>query len=303
MGNTCFVIVGPTAVGKTAFAIALAKYFSTKIISADSRQCYTELNIGVAKPAEEELQAVPHYFINSHSINDTVNAVVFEQYALQKVAEIFKNHNTAVIVGGTGLYVKAFCDGIDEIPAVDVEIRKNIIAQYTQHGLQWLQNEVKKHDPIYFANGENKNPQRMMRALEIILSTRKSITEFKTFTKKERPFTIVKIGLQLPKEQLHKNINHRVDTMLQQGLLNEVESLTPFKNYNALQTVGYKEIFSYLNGDIQLNEAIAQIKINTRHYAKRQMTWFIKDEAIKWINPLSFLAEESLAAFATTLHR
>jgi tRNA dimethylallyltransferase len=283
MKKTCLVIVGSTAVGKTTLAIQLAQHFNTSIISADSRQCFKELNIGVAKPSADELQLVPHYFINSHSINEEVNAASFEKYALQKANEIFAQHDTAVLVGGTGLYVNAFCSGIDEVPAIDPAIREKIIAHYEQNGLEWLQNEVQKNDPVYFAKGEMKNPQRLMRALEVKLSSGKSIIEFQTRQKKQRDFNIIKIGLEQPKEQLHKNINHRVDSMMEQGLLAEVENLLPYKNLNALQTVGYKELFDYFDGNTTLTNAIEGIKINTRQYAKRQMTWFKKDEGIKWV--------------------
>ncbi len=284
-GKTCIIIAGPTAVGKTALAIQLAQYFNTQIISADSRQCFKELNIGVAKPSAEELQLVTHHFINSHSINEEVNAAIFEQYALQKVNEIFTQHNTAVMVGGTGLYIKSFCNGIDEVPAIDSFIREKIITGYEKNGLEWLQNEVEKNDPLYFNQGETKNPQRLMRALEVKLSIGKSITAFQTRQKKQRSFNIIKIGLELPKEQLHKNINHRVDAMMQQGLLAEVEKLLPYKNLNALQTVGYKELFGYFDGSLTMAGAIERIKINTRQYAKRQMTWFKKDTEIKWFSP------------------
>lgn len=290
MKKTCIVIAGPTAVGKTSFAISLAQQLQTQIISADSRQCFKELNIGVAKPSAEELQLIPHYFINSHSVNEEVNAAVFEQYALQKVNDILKQHDTAIMVGGTGLYIKAFCDGIDQLPDIDAAVRENIIAHYEANGLGWLQNEVEKNDSAYFAKGEIKNPQRLMRALEVKLSSGKSITDFQTQQKKERDFNIVKIGLELPKETLVQNINNRVDIMMKQGLLDEVKALQPFKNLNALQTVGYRELFDYLRGDLKLNDAVERIKINTRQYAKRQMTWFKKDTAIKWITgnlPLS----------------
>jgi tRNA dimethylallyltransferase len=296
--KTCIVIAGPTAVGKTALAIQLAQHFSTSIISADSRQCFKELNIGVAKPSAEELQLVPHYFINSHSINQEVNAALFEQYALQKINEIFTVKNIAIMVGGTGLYIKAFCNGIDEVPVIDPAVREKIITSYEQDGLAWLQNEVKKNDPVYFAKGEIKNPQRLMRALEVKLSTDKSILEFQTQQKKQRDFKIIKIGLELPKEQLHKNINHRVDIMMEQGLLAEVESLLPYKNFNALQTVGYKELFDYFDGNISLTGAVERIKINTRQYAKRQMTWFKKDVEINWGKTLDY---ESIITLATTL--
>lgn len=285
MKKTCIVIAGPTAVGKTTFAIQLAQHLNTQIISADSRQCFKELNIGVARPSEEELQMVTHYFIASHSIQEEVNAVVFEQYALQKINEIFNHHDTAVMVGGTGLYIKAFCDGIDELPPINETIRQKIIEGYNQSGLVWLQNEVAEKDPVYFAKGEIKNPQRLMRALEVKISSGRSIMEFQTKQKKQRDFDIVKIGLELPKEQLIQNIHNRVDAMMEQGLLNEVTALQPYKHLNALQTVGYRELFDHLDGLASLESAIERIKINTRQYAKRQMTWFKKDPELHWVTP------------------
>jgi len=285
MNKICIVIVGPTAVGKTSLAVQTALHFKTEIISADSRQCFKELNIGVAKPFAEELQQVKHHFISSHSIKDEMNTAVFEQYALDKAATIFKDHDVAVVVGGTGLYVKTFCQGIDEVPVVDEKIRKKINADYEWEGLEWLQKEVEKNDPLYYAKGEIKNPHRLLRALEVKLSTGKSIIEFQTQEKKHRPFDIIKIGLELPREQLHKNINSRVDAMMKAGLLEEVKKLVPYKKLNALQTVGYRELFGHLIGDITLEDAVEIIKINTRQYAKRQMTWFKKDEEVKWCEP------------------
>ncbi len=284
MTKTCIVIAGPTAVGKTSIAIQLAQHLNTQIISADSRQCFKELNIGVAKPLVAELQLIKHYFINSHSIQQNVNAVVFEKYALEKVHEIFLHADIAIIVGGTGLYIKAFCDGINELPNIDRVIRENIITGYKKNGLEWLQNEVNKNDQLYFSKGEIKNPQRLMRALEVKLSSGKSIIDFQTQQKKERDFNILKMGLELPKDQLHININSRVDKMLKDGLLDEVKKLETHKNLNALQTVGYKELFDYLDDEISLDNAIERIKINTRQYAKRQMTWFKKDAEINWMN-------------------
>ncbi len=283
--KTCIVIAGPTAVGKTSFAVNLANHLQTQIISADSRQCFTELNIGVAKPSAAALQSVHHYFINSHSIHDEVNAAVFEQYALQKVQQIFSTHNTAIMVGGTGLYIKAFCEGIDALPEIDLSVREYINTAYRQQGLQWLQNEIEKNDPVYFSKGEIKNPQRLMRALEIKLSSGKSITQFQTQQKKQRDFNIIPIGLELPKEALIKNINQRTNEMMQAGLLDEVIKLQPYKNLNALQTVGYKEIFDHLAGNTSLEYAVEKIKINTRQYAKRQMTWFKKITGLKWVSP------------------
>ena len=282
--KTVIIICGPTAVGKTAVALSLAKHFHTEIISADSRQCFKELKIGVARPSDEELKEVPHHFIASHSINDDINAGQFEQYALQKVNELFQRHDIIVMVGGTGLYIKAFCEGLDEIPELEPEVRSQVVNAYKEKGLEWLQDEVKKRDPEFFAIGEIQNPQRMMRALEVLESTGRSILDFRKNNKAQRDFNILKIGLELPKEELHQNINSRVDQMIRQGLIEEVKELMPYRNLNALQTVGYPEIFEYLDEKISLNEAIEEIKKNTRQYAKRQMTWFRRDKEIKWFN-------------------
>jgi tRNA dimethylallyltransferase len=283
--KTAIIILGPTAVGKTAAAIHLAQQLQTKIISADSRQCFKELNIGIAKPTDEELWSVHHYFINSHSINENVNAALFEQLALQYAGEILQENEKLVMVGGTGLYIKAFCEGLDEIPAIDKNIREQIQKEYAQHGLIWLQEEIKKHDAEFYRAGEILNPQRIMRALEVKLSTGKSILSFHSTEKKQRDFNIIKVGLQLSKEELHRNINARTEQMIENGLLQEVEQLQNFKNLNALKTVGYTELFDYLDNKISIEEAVELIKKNTRHYAKRQMTWFKKDDSIHWISP------------------
>lgn len=283
--KTVIVVCGPTAVGKTSIAISLAKHFNTEIISADSRQCFKELNIGVARPSAEELNEVSHHFIASHSINENINAGFFEQYALQKVNELFQKHNVVVMVGGTGLYLKAFCEGLDEIPDVEESIREKIIAEYNEKGIEWLQNEIKTSDPQFYSVGEIQNPQRMMRALEVVESTGRSILDFRKNKKSTRDFTIIKIGLELPKAILDKQINSRVDKMIEQGLVDEVKQLTPFRNLNALQTVGYSEIFEYLDGKISLETAMENIKKNTRQYAKRQLTWFRKDRKIEWFRP------------------
>lgn len=283
--KTIYIICGPTAVGKTSFAIKLAKHLQTQIISADSRQCYREMDIGVAKPSAEELNAVHHYFINSHSIAENVNAAVFEQYALQCTEKIFETNDHAVMVGGTGLYIKAFCDGLDNIPEVDEKIRQHIIDDYKSNGLEYLQLQVQQKDPAFWQVAEQENPQRLMRALEVFEITGKSITTFRTGKKAERPFQIKKIGLELPREQLYAQINNRVDQMMEHGLLEEVRGLMEYRNLNALQTVGYSEIFDFLDGTMTLPQAVEKIKINTRHYAKRQMTWFKKDDSIQWIIP------------------
>ncbi|MFI5188253.1 MAG: tRNA (adenosine(37)-N6)-dimethylallyltransferase MiaA [Chitinophagales bacterium] len=290
--KTVIIIVGATAVGKTGFALELANYLKTEIISADSRQCYKELNIGVARPSEEELRSVKHHFIASHSIHDIVNAGTFEEYALQKTNELFQTNDTVIMAGGTGLYIKAFAEGMDEIRQVPGEVRKEIILNYENHGLEWLQKNVQQKDPEFFKAGEIQNPHRLMRALEVVESTGQSILEFRKGKKGKRDFNIVKIGLELPKEELHGNINARVDKMIEAGLVEEVKSLVLYKNLNALQTVGYSEIFDYLDEkylptgrQVSLAQAIELIKKNTRQYAKRQMTWFKKDKEIKWYLP------------------
>lgn len=281
---TVIIIVGPTAVGKTALAIEVAHYFNTSIISADSRQCYNQLSIGVAKPTATELAAAKHFFIGTHSINEEVNAGVFEKYALDAAAQIFKTNTVAVMVGGTGLYIKSFCEGIDAMPSIDPALRNSIIKDYEKNGLAWLQQEVQKNDPVYWnQTAEQNNPQRLMRALEMVLTTGKSITHFQSAQKIIRPFNILKIGLSMPREILNERINSRVDAMMKEGLLQEVSSLLPSAHVNALQTVGYQEIFAHLRGEITLEDAVAKIKQHTRQYAKRQMTWFKKDNQINWL--------------------
>jgi len=284
---TVIVICGPTAVGKTPVATNLAQKLGTEIISADSRQCYRELNIGVAKPTEIELRTVPHYFINSHSIFEDVNAGVFEAYALQAAETIFQRNRLAVMVGGTGLYIKAFCEGLDEMPFVDPVIRQQVVESFKQNGLSYLQEQVAMKDPTFWMEAERENPQRLMRALEVVLSSGKSITSFRKGKKQERPFEIIKIGLELPRSALYDRINERVDKMVEQGLIEEAKVLLPYRNENALQTVGYRELFEYFDERISLQKAIDDIKINTRHYAKRQLTWFKKDKDITWLNPLN----------------
>lgn len=282
--KTCIIISGPTAAGKTAYAIDLALKFNTQIISADSRQCFKELHIGVAKPSTEQLQKVKHYFINTHSIHEEVNAKIFEEYALRSVNEIFTKNDIAVMVGGTGLYIKAFAEGLDNIPATNEIIRNEINERYAHEGPQWLQDQIKLHDPGFFNKGEMQNPQRMLRALEVKLSTGKSILNFHSGKKIQRDFEIKNILMDLPREQLYNNINRRVDQMMLNGLLKEAESLFPYRHLNALQTVGYKELFDYFEKKISLDTAVAAIKKNTRHYAKRQITWLRKHGIFTEIN-------------------
>jgi tRNA dimethylallyltransferase len=286
------VIAGPTAAGKTAMAVQVAQYFNTAVISADSRQCYKEISIGTAKPGPAELAAVPHYFINSHSIREEVNAGIFERLALQYAEEVWKNNDVVVLCGGTGLYIKAFCEGIDDIPAAPAPLRQQIIAQYEQEGLSWLQETVKTKDPQFFQVGEIQNPQRLMRALEVFETTGKSILEFRTGNKISRNFEIIKTGIELEKPQLHANIETRVKQMMKDGLVEEVKSVAAFRTHNALQTVGYTEIFDYLDGKTDVKEAAELVVIHTRQYAKRQMTWFRKDKEIQWYEKGEGLLED-----------
>jgi tRNA dimethylallyltransferase len=291
---TVYILAGPTAVGKTAVSIALAKALNTEIISADSRQCFTELSIGVARPSQSELAAVQHYFIADHSVETDINAGYFEQFALDKSETVFAKKNQFVMVGGTGLYIRAFCDGIDPMPEIDPSIREAIIFNYESKGLIWLQAELKHRDPAFWETAEQSNPQRLMRALEVLNATGKSILHFRTAQKKQRPFNIIKIGLEMPMERLTNRINLRVDQMIQNGLIEEVQSVIQYRNKPALQTVGYKEVFDYLDGNISIEQAIIQIKHHTRQYAKRQMTWFKKDPEFKWINMAEYSIEEAI---------
>ncbi len=282
MPKRCIVVAGPTAVGKTAIAIQLAQYFSTEIISADSRQCYRELNIGVARPSETELNAAPHHFIANHSIQENITAADFANFALAKVQDLFRVHDHVIMVGGTGLYIKAFCEGLDQIPQVPEEIRAQITQHYEEKGISWLQDELMKLDPIFAKEGEMHNPQRMMRALEIVHHTGKSIRSFQSKNTAQRNFEIEYVGLEMPRELLYERINSRVDVMMMEGLFKEVQSLHEYKHLNALQTVGYRELFDYLDGYSSFENAVELIKQNTRHYAKRQMTWFKKVVGMRW---------------------
>lgn len=283
MANKRVIIIGgPTAAGKTAVAIRLAQKLGAEIISADSRQCYRELDIGVARPSPEELSAVPHHFIAEFSIHQKLTAADFEQYALQKTETLFRSSDDVVMVGGTGLYLKAFCEGLDAIPEVPQELHDGLIAEYEEKGLDWLQQEIAIADPEFYRTGEIKNPHRLLRALEVVRSTGQSILSFRRNQKAVRPFVIEKYAIDLPKEDLHRNIHARVDVMIGQGLEEEVRGLIPYQHLNALQTVGYKEFFDHFNGELTRTEAIEAIKKNTRHYAKRQITWFKKDSGYQW---------------------
>jgi tRNA dimethylallyltransferase len=279
------LIAGPTAVGKTAMAVQLAHRLNTEVISADSRQCYREMKIGVARPSEDELKKVPHHFIATHSIQEEVTAATFEQYALHKAEQLFQEKQIVILAGGTGLYVRAFLNGLDSIPAVSLEIRSQCVSAYKTNGKEWLIDELRKKDVLYAATGDLQNPQRMLRALEVWEGTGKSILSFQEGNKQSRPFEVIRIGLDLPRQELYARINQRVLTMIENGLANEVQSLLPFAERSALQTVGYKELIAYFRKELSLERAIELIQQNTRHYAKRQLTWFRNQEQCNWFLP------------------
>jgi tRNA dimethylallyltransferase len=283
--KTLIVVVGPTAIGKTALAIQLAQHYQTEIISADSRQFFKEMSIGTAKPSEEELAAAPHHFINSHSVTQLFSTGDFEVEALQLLDELFKHHDVAIMVGGSGLYINAVCNGLDEMPDIDLAIRERLNQQFETDGIEPIRKQLAELDPEYFAKVDQSNPQRMIRGLEVVISTGQKLSSFQTSQKKERRFSIVKIGLNTDREKLYNQINHRVDVMIAIGLVEEVKSLKKYKSLNALKTVGYAEIFDYLEGLTDLPVAIDNIKQNTRRFAKRQLTWFRRDEEITWFEP------------------
>ena len=279
------VIVGPTAVGKTGVAIQLARQFATEIISADSRQIYKEMEIGTAKPTQEELAMVKHHFINIKSIAEDYDAGQFGRDALALMHELFKKYDTLIFCGGSGLYVKAVLEGFDDMPKVAEGVREKIISEYEQKGLIWLQEQVEAVDPDYFSIVDQKNPQRLMRALELIFATGTTVTALRKKAKIIHPFEIVKIGLELDRDELYKRIDTRMDVMINTGLFKEAELFYPQRELNSLQTVGYQEIVGYLDGLYDREEAIRLLKRNSRRYAKRQLTWFKKDKEVKWFSP------------------
>ncbi|OSZ82226.1 tRNA (adenosine(37)-N6)-dimethylallyltransferase MiaA [Chitinophagaceae bacterium IBVUCB1] len=280
--KTAYIIVGPTAVGKSAIAMQLARQLGTAVVSADSRQCYREMSVGTAKPTKEELAHVQHYFIDAFSITNSLDAADYETLALGYLKEIFATKDVAVVCGGTGLYIKALSEGLDTMPPVNDEIVQDVNNEYETRGLNWLQHAVQEEDPDFYREGEIKNPARLLRALIFKRSTGDSIINYRTGEKKQRDFNIIKIGLELPREVLYDRINQRVDDMMANGLLDEVRNLYPLRHLKNLQTVGYSELFDYIEGLYTLEEAVEKIKQNTRHYAKRQMTWFKKDKEMQW---------------------
>ncbi len=271
--------------GKTAFSIELANQLRTEIISADARQIYLELEIGTAKPSPDQLAQVKHHFINTKSIHEEYDAGSYGREALLAINDLFKIHNSVILCGGSGLYMKAVLEGFDEMPSVPPEVRESINQEYLTKGLSWLQQEVKRVDPIYFETVDQKNPHRLIRALELNYFTGKPLATFRQQKKNEHPFEVVKIGLELPREELFSRIDQRMDMMIEHGLFEEAERFYSQKNLNALQTVGYQEIFGFMDRLYNKDEAIRLLKRNSRRYAKRQMTWFKKDKEIKWMNP------------------
>jgi tRNA dimethylallyltransferase len=287
-GKTLLVVLGPTASGKTELAVKIAQWLSTEIISADSRQFYHELSIGTAKPSAEQLAAVPHHFIGHISVQQHYNISQFEQDTLKLLHELFLNHDIVIMCGGSGLYIDAVCHGIDEQPAHHPVIRKSLVSEYMVKGIEYLQEELLRLDPVYYRQVDLSNPNRMIRALEVCLMTGKPYSSFRSGQLKKREFRIVKLGMDVSREELRRRIDQRVDFMMDHGLLGEVMTNACFRHLNALNTVGYKELFEYLDGRMTLDEATEKIRINTRRYAKRQMTWFRKDQEIQWIQPGSF---------------
>ncbi len=279
------VIVGPTAIGKTSMAIEVAKHFNTEILSSDSRQFYKEMNIGTAVPSQEELSAVKHHFIQHLSVHQAYSVGEFERDAIAFINEFFKTHDTLVMVGGSGLYEKAVTQGLDEFPEVDPRIRKQLNDELDLMGLTKLQQELKEADPTYYQEIDIENPHRIIRALEIVRGTGKPFSSFLSKNTKKRNFETIKIGLTLERSEIYDRINRRVDIMMEDGLLDEVKGLYDLKDLNALNTVGYSDLFNYLNEVWGLDFAVAEIKKNTRRFAKRQLTWYRKDEKITWFDP------------------
>jgi len=278
-------VVGPTAVGKTALAIDLAVKLETEIISADSRQFFQEMSVGTAKPSDEELSTAPHHFINTHSVSDTFSAGEFGRQAIQKIRSLHEKYSSLITVGGSTLYLKAIWEGFDEMPEVLPNVRIELNEELEKLGLPSLLKELKEKDPEYYQKVDQNNGQRVVRALEVIRSSNRTFTEFRKKSTQDLPYQNLKIGLDMDRELLFEKINYRVDIMIENGLFEEVESLIDFRNHNALQTVGYKEVFDYLDGAYDREEAIRLIKRNTRRYAKRQLTWFRKYDDIHWFKP------------------
>ena len=285
MAKNLLVIIGPTGVGKTELSLRIAENFGTEIVSADSRQLYANLKIGTAAPTPEELQRVPHHFIGTLQLTDYYSAAQYEEDALKLLDHLFQTKDVVILTGGSMMYVDAVCKGIDDIPTVDEETRKTLLERYEKEGLEQLCAELKLLDPDYYKIVDLKNHKRVIHALEICYMTGKTYTSFRTQEKKTRPFRMIKIGLTRDREELYARINQRVDIMMKQGLLDEVKQVYPYRQLNSLNTVGYKELFNYLDGEWALPFAIDKIKQDSRIYSRKQMTWFKRDEEIRWFHP------------------
>lgn len=283
--KTLIVIVGPTGSGKTDLSIAVAEHFSAPIISTDSRQFYQGIPIGTAQPDAEQLQRVEHHFIASHDLTDEFNCGAYEVAALKRLEELFLQHDTVVAVGGSGLYVKALCEGMDDMPEVDAELRQRLSERLQAEGLESLVEELRQRDAEFYKVVDRKNPARVLRALEVCIATGKPYSSLRTGTKRKRDFNIVKVGTDMPRDILYDRIDRRVDMMMEQGLEAEARSVYHLREHNSLQTVGYREMFDYFDGEISREEAIELIKRNSRRYAKRQLTWFRRDSEIEWFHP------------------
>jgi len=278
------IILGPTAAGKTDTGIRIAKTFNTEVISADSRQIYKELKIGTSVPDHQQLSQIQHHFIHHISIHDYYNVSMYEQEVLSLLDRFFNNHWIIIMVGGSGLYIDIICHGIDDLPAIDPDLRNELLEKLEKEGIESLRFELKRIDPVYYERVDLQNPKRILKALEVTYMTGMPYSSLLTMPKKERPFNIIKIGLNPEREELYARINSRVDLMISNGLIDEAKNLYPYRHINALKTVGYREIFEYLDGKRSLDETIVLIKRNTRHYARRQLTWFKKDPSIKWFH-------------------
>ena len=279
------ILIGPTGVGKTELSLSIAERYKTDIVSADSRQLYADLKIGTAAPTTDQLARVNHHFVGTLKLTDYYSAAQYEAEVIKKLDELFKKHEVVLLTGGSMMYVDAVCKGIDDIPTVDNETRELMMKRYEEEGLERLCAELKLLDPEYYAQVDLKNPKRVIHALEICYMTGKTYTSFRTQTKKERPFNIIKVGLRRDREELYNRINRRVDIMMEDGLLDEARSVYEFKSLNSLNTVGYKEMFNYLDGVWELPFAIEKVKQNSRIYSRKQMTWFKRDEEIAWFHP------------------
>ncbi|WP_195660861.1 MULTISPECIES: tRNA (adenosine(37)-N6)-dimethylallyltransferase MiaA [Bacteroides] len=282
---TLIVLIGPTGVGKTELSLRLAEHFHTSIVSADSRQLYADLKIGTAAPTSEQLNRVPHYLVGTLKLTDYYSAARYEEEALATLDNLFRQHDTVILTGGSMMYIDAICKGIDDIPTVDTETRELMLQRYETEGLEKLCAELKLLDPEYYRIVDLKNPKRVIHALEICYMTGKTYTSFRTQQKKQRPFRIIKVGLTRDRAELYDRINRRVDIMIEEGLLEEARSVYPYRTLNSLNTVGYKEMFNYLDGTWELPFAIEKIKQNSRIYSRKQMTWFKRDEEIQWFHP------------------